>query len=112
MSIFKNVSNYVETPDGIKKIEENVNDILIRKDNQYKGWSCWSGIQGICIKPDGNVYIASCKNKKLGNVYKDKEIKLNKEPHICTKDWCVCAANLNIRKIKDKKYAKYVRKVS
>jgi len=109
MSIYKNVLNYVETPDGVEKIEENVNDILVRKDNQYKGWKCWSGIHTITIVPDGTIYNASCRNKKMGNIYEDEEIKLSVEPHICGRAWCVCAAHLNLKKIKNDTYKKYLR---
>lgn len=108
MSIYKNVINYVETSDGVEKIEENVNDILARKDNQYKGWMCWSGIHTIGIGPDGTIYNATCRNKVLGNIYKD-DIKLPSEPHICTRQWCVCAADLSTRKIKSKEYRNYIR---
>jgi len=110
MSIFKNVLNFIETSDGIKKIEENVNDILARKDNKYKGWLCWSGINNIRIWSDGNVYNAACWNKKIGNIYKDLIITLEKQPHICEKAWCSCASNIKIKKIKDEKYRKYIRK--
>ena len=109
MSIYKNVSNYVETSDGIKKIDENVNDILARKDNSYKGWYCWSGIYTLAISPDGTIHGASCGDKKMGNIYKDSKINLSIKPHICKRTWCVCAAELNIKKIKDIKYKKYVR---
>ena len=109
MSINKNVLNYVETQDGIEKIEENVNDILARRDNKYKGWKCWAGIHTLSIAPDGTLHIASCRDKKMGNIYKDEKIELKKEPHICTRDWCVCAAEINLRKIKDDRYRNLVR---
>lgn len=112
MSIHKNVLNYVETPDGIKKIEENVNDILARKDNRYKGWRCWTGIHMIAIFPDGSLYNSSCKNKKMGNIYDDGKVELAKTPHICKREWCVCAADINVRKIKDDKYRNHVRRDS
>lgn len=109
MSIYKNVLNYVETDNGIEVVEENVNDILARKDNRYKGWKCWTGIHMIGISPDGTLHNASCKNKEMGNIYEDEKINLEKEPHVCKREWCVCAANINIRKVKDEKYEHYVR---
>lgn len=109
MTTYKNVINYIETPDGIEKIEENVNDILARKDNKYKGWKCWSGIHCITISSNGDIHNASCKDKHMGNIYEDDEINLEGEPHICGRTWCVCAAHLNVRKIKDLTYRKYVR---
>lgn len=109
MSIYKNVINYVETSSGVEKIEENVNDILARKDNQYKGWSCWSGIHTIGIDCDGTIYNATCRDKTLGNIYRDDKINLLDKPHICGREWCVCAADLNTRKVKNKYYGKHVR---
>jgi len=109
MTIYRNVINHVETEDGIEKVEENTNDILARKDNQYQGWYCWSGIQCISIKADGGVYCADCMVKKLGNVYEDDEIEVLTKPHICTRKWCTCAANLNKTKIKDLTYKECVR---
>jgi len=109
MSIYKNISNYTETPDGIERVDENVNDILARKDNCYKGWKCWAGIDMISISTDGTVYSASCRNKIMGNIYDDAEINLEKEPQTCEREWCACAANLNVKKIKDEKYRKCVR---
>jgi len=109
MTIYKNVINFIETPDGVEKVEENVNDILARKDNQYKGWLCWGGINTLGIDSDGNVYNADCRNALYGNVYEDDELNLPTEPDICRKAWCACAANLNVRKIKSEKYRKYIK---
>jgi len=109
MSIYKNVVNYVETPEGVEKIEENVNDILARKDNQYKGWLCWSGIHTLGISPDGTITNATCGDKVMGNVYEDEKIHLFILPHICNRRWCVCAADLNTKKLKDARYRKHLR---
>ena len=111
MSIYKNVINYVETPDGVEKREENVNDILARKENQYKGWKCWSGIYCISISPDGTLHNATCSDKKLGNVFNDDKIELPTEPYVCRRQWCACAADLSLRKIKDDEYEKHLRPI-
>lgn len=109
MTIYKNVLNHIETEDGVETIEENVNDILARKENQYKGWRCWAGIQSVNITSDGTLTSASCNNEQFGNIYDDEEISLLKEPHLCKKDWCACAANINITKIKSDKYRRHTR---
>jgi MoaA/NifB/PqqE/SkfB family radical SAM enzyme len=109
MSIYKNIINYIETDNGIEKIEENVNDILLRKDNKYTGWLCWSGIYSLSITPDGSIYNSTCGIKKMGNIFEDDEIKLYTKPHVCTRKWCSCAADLNIKKIKNEKYIDLVR---
>ena len=109
MSIYKNVINYVDTPDGVERVEENVNDILARKGNQYRGWLCWSGINTLGIDANGNVYNGDCRNVTYGNIYRDESINLPDKPTICRKLWCACAANLNVKKIKNESYRKYLR---
>jgi len=109
MTIYKNVINYIETKNNVEKIEENTNDILARKDNKYKGWKCWSGINCITISSNGDIYNASCTDKKMGNIFKDDQITPLTTPHICGRTWCVCAAHLNLKKVKSNKYLKYVR---
>jgi len=111
MTIYKNVVNYVETPDGVERVEENVNDILARKGNQYRGWLCWSGINTLGIGPDGNVYNADCRCRLYGNIYEDEKIEIPDKPIVCSKTWCACAANLNVRKVKNRTYTKYMRPV-
>lgn len=98
-----NVITYTEQ----ERIEENVNDILVREENTYLGWMCWSGIQSLTINAAGDVYNASCGIYKLGNIHTGFDLPT--KPLICTKKWCVCAADLNITKIKSEKYIKYVR---
>lgn len=107
MSIYKNVVNFVETPDGVERIEENVNDILARKDNKYKGWKCWSGVHTLGIAVDGTIHNATCRDKTMGNIYTDDEIEMLTEPHVCGRQWCVCAADLNTKKLKDEKYREH-----
>lgn len=98
-----NVITYTEE----ETVRENVNDILIREENSYLGWLCWSGMQSLAIHANGDVYNASCGIYKLGNIHTGFDLPI--EPLICTKKWCVCAADLNITKVKSEEYKKYVR---
>ncbi len=98
-----NVITYTEQ----ERFEENINDILVREENSYLGWTCWSGIQSLCINADGDVFNASCSTHKLGNIHTGFDLPT--EPLICIKKWCVCAADLNLTKIKNENYRKYVR---
>ena len=104
---FSNVATIRDTEDGFEYVHENVNDILARKENMYEGWLCWSGQESLFIKDNGDVYNATCRQYKLGNIYEDFEIPT--EPVICTKRWCACAADLNTTKAKDEDAAKMLR---
>lgn len=105
---FTNVATIQDDNDGNQYWrEENVNDILARKENQYKGWLCWAGVESLMIQANGDVYVATCRAKKLGNIY--TEFDLPNEPLICPKLTCACAADLNTSKAKDQESAKLLR---
>jgi hypothetical protein len=108
---FVNVASIRKDDDGeLYYVEENVNDILVRNDNDYRGWLCWAGIESLYIRADGDVFNASCKVHKLGNIYDGFEIP--KEPLICRKLNCVCASDLNTSKAIDAEAAKLLRVVN
>lgn len=104
---FTNVATIRDNKDSIVYVEENVNDILVRKENNYMDWLCWSGQESLHIKANGDVFNATCGSKKLGNIYTDFEIPA--EPVICDRNHCTCAADLNTSKAKDWESAKYLR---
>ena len=104
---FVNVATIRDETDEYHYVEENVNDILTRQENHYEGWLCWSGQESLIINEKGDVYNATCRTHKLGNIYDDFDIPT--EPLICTKKWCVCAADLNTSKAKDEDAAKILR---
>jgi len=79
----------------------NVNDLLINKTNQFKGWSCMAGVESLMINWDGAVHRATCRvGGNLGNIYHGK-FEMPKDPIICTRNWCTCAADIAITKNKN-----------
>ena len=100
----KNTREFWRTKDGtIRNRETNANEILIRKDNRFEGWSCYVGIERLHIYPNGDVYRSTCKvGGKLGNIY-DSFI-FPDSPVICTKKRCTCAWAVNLSKTKEDKY--------
>lgn len=90
-------------------VQENVNDILVRQENQYQGWFCWAGHESMMIDSQGNVFVATCRAEKLGNIY--EEFELPTEPIVCPKAWCGCAADLNTSKAKNLEAATYLRRM-
>lgn len=104
---FCNVATIRKIDEEVLWVEENVNDITVRQENSYKGWMCWAGVESLMIDAKGDVYIATCRAKKLGNIYTDFEMPT--EPTVCSKTWCACAADLNTSKAKNESAAKYLR---
>ena len=79
-------------------IECNVNDLLINKTNGLKGWTCQAGLESLMINWDGDVHRATCRvGGSLGNIYKGS-FKKPTESITCTREWCTCAADINITK--------------
>lgn len=83
-----------------KSVECNVNDLLINKTNQFKGWKCCAGLESLMINWDGEVHRATCRvGGSLGNIYQ-KSFSVPDSEIECTRDWCTCAADINISKYK------------
>ena len=74
---FVNVATIQEREEGLTKVEENVNDILVRKENEYINWLCWSGQESLFIRDNGDVFNATCRVKYLENIYDDFDIPIN-----------------------------------
>jgi hypothetical protein len=68
--------------------------------NNFQGWMCNSGYQGIIIRePDGSVKRSySCGDQPLGNI--ETGFKLFDKPTICTTKACVSSADSKIPKRK------------
>jgi hypothetical protein len=70
--------------------------------NNFKGWSCNSGFQGIIIRePDGSIKRSySCHDAPLGNI--ETGFKLFDKPKVCITNACVSSADSKIPKRKMK----------
>lgn len=76
----------------------HANDIIKKHQNQFKGWQCNIGLESLMINWDGEVHRATCRvGGSLGNIYAGS-FKIPKQPIICTRDWCTCAADVPITK--------------
>ena len=79
----------------------NVNDMLILKTNKFKGWLCNAGLESLMINWDGDVHRATCRvGGSIGNIY-NGTFEIPKDPIVCTREWCTCAADINLTKIKN-----------
>ena len=77
------------------------NDVIKSHLNKFKGWSCNAGIESLMINWDGEVHRATCRvGGNLGNIYQGT-FKVPTAPIVCTRDWCTCAADIPLTKIKN-----------
>jgi len=78
----------------------HANDLIKEHRNQFKGWSCRAGIESLMINWDGEVHRATCRvGSSLGNIYTGSFAK-PVDPIVCSRNWCTCAADINISKNK------------
>ena len=81
-------------------LQYHANDVIKLHLNQYKGWRCNAGIESLMINWDGDVHRATCRvGGSLGNIYTGTFI-IPAEPIICTRNFCTCAADIPLTKIK------------
>jgi MoaA/NifB/PqqE/SkfB family radical SAM enzyme len=76
----------------------HANDVIKLHLNQYKGWTCNAGLESLMINWDGEVHRATCRvGDSLGNIYEGTFV-VPRDPVICTRDWCTCAADIPLTK--------------
>lgn len=79
----------------------HANDIIKKHQNQFKGWICNAGLESLMINWDGEVHRATCRvGGSLGNIYNGTFV-VPSDPIMCTRDWCTCAADIPLTKIKN-----------
>lgn len=81
--------------------QRHANDVIKLKLNQYNGWTCNAGIESLMINWDGDVHRATCRvGGSLGNIY-NSTFSVPTEPVICNRNFCTCAADIPLTKIKN-----------
>jgi MoaA/NifB/PqqE/SkfB family radical SAM enzyme len=92
--------NTIIFKDKDEKVYLHANDVIKQKLNDFKDWSCNAGIESLMINWDGEVHRATCRvGGSLGNIYTGS-FTVPTEPIICTRDWCTCAADIPLTKLK------------
>jgi len=77
----------------------NSNDIIINRQNFFKGWKCEVG-DSLFISPAGNVSLASCgQGGHVGNILGDIE-GIGPKRIVCDKEHCHCGTDIIIPKFK------------
>lgn len=92
------VVSYTYYDDGTK-VPCNSNDIIVHRQNFFRGWDCDVG-DCIFISPDGRVSMASCGvSPPLGHILKDID-NIGPKTVTCTKYHCHCGTDIIIPKRK------------
>lgn len=79
----------------------HANDVIKLHKNKFKNWICHAGIESLMINWDGLVHRATCRvGGDLGNIYIGTFLSPT-GPVVCTRDWCTCAADIPLTKIKN-----------
>jgi len=78
----------------------HANDVIKLHLNQFKDWQCSAGIESLMINWDGEVHRATCRvGGSLGNIYLNT-FTVPTEPIICDRNFCTCAADIPLTKVK------------
>ena len=116
--ITNEVSNYTEDQQQIiknwpyfRKINDSVlhrgelllddkkitgNDLIVNKQNNHYGWTCWAGLHMIKIDMFGNIFRSECEQGGLiGNL---SNYSLPVIPITCKKTVCACLSDIYLRK--------------
>ena len=79
----------------------SVEEALAARVNSWEGWFCAAGSENLHISADGNLFSATCRvGGYLGNVF-EGQMSLPEKWIVCTKKWCMCGADMQIRKAKN-----------
>lgn len=80
-------------------LELGPNQIMLKRLNDFHGWSCKAGLESLVVDMKGDVYRAVCKaGGKLGRI--GESVTLPTAEVICPKASCGCAADIMISKSK------------
>ena len=91
---------YHRDKDGDEIKQYHANDVIKKHLNQYKDWTCNIGLESLMINWDGEVHRATCRvGGSMGNIY-NGTFNIPTEPITCTRNYCTCAADIPITKIK------------
>lgn len=107
MKMLKKVDGVKKDHYGVSMVDENNNSIdlqklLLEKQNKFKNWACWIGIDTLNITREGNVTIGSqCfPNFVLGSIHK-LDFEIPYKPVKCQYEYCSCLTDLTTKKIKN-----------
>lgn len=87
---------YVKFDDGYKE-NFSLAKITINNWNQFKGWACSIGKEGLMVDFQGNVHAGVCQVKWLGHM---TSWQLEEDPITCPFQYCACPGDIRTSKSK------------
>lgn len=99
----KNKSNYklisVINKNNDVIYETSPAELISTNQVNFKGWTCYTNTQCLCIDMIGDVYDTSCSQRtKVGTIYEG--FTISTEPLICDQTFCWCYADIIPKKTK------------
>lgn len=77
--------------------EMSGNDLLMKKLNRYKGWTCWAGLHTIAIDQYGDIFRGDCQHGgKIGTI---SSFTLPSDTIICPAESCNCLGDIYLQKV-------------
>ncbi len=90
------LSDVVITEQNGNQTTKPLNEVILRKETNFKGMKCYAGIEEFFMNFDGSIYRANCLIDKLGNVSED--LILPNKPIICDREECYCRIDVQMTK--------------
>lgn len=80
----------------IKKLDYKL--LIANKENNFFGYTCDLGLEGLIIEINGDIYNAYCHvGGKVGNIF-EGNFNLRTSPIVCPKTYCSCSVDIEINK--------------
>lgn len=100
----QSVSLCQTTAGGSFRQDLSVEELLAARKNAWRDWLCSAGSDNVHISPDGEAFAASCRvGGSYGNVFSGT-LELPQRWIRCTKSWCMCGADMQLRKARLKAF--------
>jgi hypothetical protein len=75
-------------------------NLILSEGNHYKGYSCFGGIEGLCITAKGKVFKTVCMQEyQFANIFDNPEFDVPTVPTICKTEKCWCESDMVLTKM-------------
>jgi MoaA/NifB/PqqE/SkfB family radical SAM enzyme len=90
-----------------RQLELNTDDLKLKNLNSWKGWKCYIGIDSIYVQHTGEIFRGNCmQGEPIGRI--GEKLNWPVEPIVCPIKWCICNADMMVRKAKDNNFTNLI----
>ncbi len=76
------------------------NELVRRGEVNFKGWSCYAGVDMLFINQEGEIFRGGCRQGgKVAHIF-DQNLNFPTQPLICKTDFCPCGTDILTKKFK------------